>query len=123
MKQKPRANGVAARSQSRQSNINARIKHMIASGMVEDEVSTILKIEKNRLREQHILALKAGRKIWLERKAAAAPAATARDRKQQDLRDAIEASFLTHWYHPKLGNVLYGGARTLEEALAWPKKR
>ncbi len=31
----------------------------------------------------------------------------------------IERSFRSHWNDPECGNLLYGGARTVAEALEW----
>jgi hypothetical protein len=74
----------------------------------------------NALRRDHALDLDAVRRKQAAEKAAAAPKLS---NKERSLQDAITGSFQTKWYHPRMGNTLFGGARTLEQALAWPRRK
>jgi hypothetical protein len=93
------------------------VKELAAAGLSGDVIAAALAIGKNRLRAEHALDLHSGRTAKNE--AAKAAAATALSKEDAERLARIERSFKSHWYDPVHGNDLYGGAHTVEEALAW----
>ncbi len=86
---------------------------MAAAGQSEDQIALYYGMHKNVLRARFIDALDRGREM--ERTAAAeAGGATKTD---QILLDSIKSSFKSHWFDPQDGNLLFDGARTVEEAI------
>jgi hypothetical protein len=91
---------------------------MAAAGLVEDQIALRLGgMDKNRLRRRHIEALKQGRASAAAKKAREAARQPSRQEREQ--LERIKASFASEWYSKTRGNDLYGGAHTIEEALAW----
>jgi hypothetical protein len=93
------------------------IATLVKQGFNGDEISAKLRINKNTLRARHALELKAARAAQKREKDEAAAAQPTK--KEQELLDHIERSFASHWFDSEYGNLLYGGAHTIEEALAW----
>jgi hypothetical protein len=101
------------------SQIHRRVKEMAAAGLVEDQI--VLRvgggIDKNQLRRRYIDSIKEGRVAAKEAQAAAE--AEALSKQERERLEHIERSFASDWYDPQLGNLLYGGAHSVEEAIAW----
>jgi hypothetical protein len=103
---------------SRLDGLHRQVKLMAAAGLVEDQIALRLGgMDKNRLRKKYIDAIKEGRAVAANQEAQAA--AEELPRKERELLDRIERSFESHWFDDELGNLLYGGARSVEEALEW----
>jgi hypothetical protein len=121
MKRKSSSTDVASRSSRRGrglSPLHRKVKRMAAAGLVEDQIALRLGgIDKNKLRRRHIEALKQGRASAAAQRAQ--EAAEQPSREERERLERINRSFQSHWYDPVHGNDLYGGARTVEEALAW----
>jgi hypothetical protein len=89
---------------------------MAAAGLVEDEIALRLGgLHKNDLRRHYIDEVKQGR----ERKRAARAAAEAVSKEELERIAVIEMALASHWTTPEHGCLLYGGARTVAEALKW----
>jgi hypothetical protein len=93
------------------------VKELAAAGLSGDVIAAALAIGKNRLRAEHALDLHTGRTAKIE--AAKAAAAAAPNKEEAERIERIKRAFQSHWYDPVHGNDLYGGAHTVEEALAW----
>ena len=93
------------------------VKTLAAKGLSGDVIAARLGVNKNFLRAEYALDLHAGREIKEAKEAAASAAALSK--KEQELLDRIKSSFDSHWYSKEHGNCLYGGAHTIEEAIAW----
>jgi hypothetical protein len=86
---------------------------MAFAGQSEDAIALYFGLHKNSLRARFADVLDRGRDR-------ARDAATeALSKKERDSIDAIRRSFDSDWYSPEFGNDPYGGAHTVEEALAW----
>jgi hypothetical protein len=91
---------------------------MAAAGLVEDQIALRLGgMDKNRLRRRHIEALRQGRASAAAKKAREAARQPSRQEREQ--LERIKASFASEWYSKTYGNDSYGGAHTIEEAVAW----
>jgi DNA-binding transcriptional MerR regulator len=93
------------------------VKELAAAGLSGDVIAAALAIGKNRLRAEHALDIHAGRTAKNE--AAKAAAATALNKEDAERLERIKRAFNSHWFDPVNGCDLYGGAKTIEEALAW----
>jgi hypothetical protein len=113
---KLRTNPKGTRSQS-PNNRRQFVKNLAAEGFSGDVIAARLGVNKNYLRAEYALDLHAGRQIKAAKKAAAA--LTKQERERAKLIERIERSFQSHWYDAESGNLLYGGAHTVAEALAW----
>jgi DNA-binding CsgD family transcriptional regulator len=92
---------------------------LTAQGLNGDVIAARLGVNKNTLRAKHALELHAGRQIKRAKKQRAA--ATQLSKKERELLAIIKASFASHWFDAEFGNLLFGGARTVQEALRWCK--
>ena len=96
------------------------VKKLAAQGFNGDVIAARLGVNKNKLRAEHALDLDAGRRAKAAEKAASAAAALSKN--EQARLDCIQASFDSHWYDPKHGNLLFGDTHSVEEALAWCRR-
>jgi hypothetical protein len=78
-------------------------------------IAAHLDVGVNRLRREHALDLDAARRKRASEKAAAA----AVSKEQRERIALIEMALNSHWTTPEHGCLLYGGARTVAEALEW----
>lgn len=118
MKTRAKAKGKPSRRVVKPSSNRRRmVKTLAAKGLSGDVIAARLGVNKNFLRAEHALDLHAGREIKKAKEAAASAAALSK--KEQELLDRIKSSFDSHWYSKEHGNYLYGGAHTIEEAIAW----
>jgi len=119
MSRKRKTNGRRTVLKPGASHIHRRVKEMAAAGLVEDQI--VLRvgggIDKNRLRRTFIDSIKQGRAEKQEAQAEAEAAELSKQEREQ--LERIELTFASDWYTEEHGNLLYGGARTMEEALAW----
>ena len=100
------------------SAVHRRVKEMAAAGLVEDQIALRIGGDKNQLRRKYIDSIKQGRAEKQEAQAAAE--AVKLTKQQQKDREMIARSFDSHWFDRELGtNILFGDARTVEEAIAW----
>ena len=81
-----------------------------------DVIAARIGVNKNTLRARHALELKPDvmRKTKKQR-----AAATALSKEEQRHLHLVRRSFDSHWYDAELGNLLFGGAHSVEEALRW----
>jgi hypothetical protein len=86
-------------------------------GLNGDVVAAKLRMNKNTLRAKHALELQRGREARRAKKEAAAAAALSKEEREK-IR-VIEMALNSHWTTPEHGCLLYGGARTVAEALEW----
>jgi len=91
------------------------VEQLATEGISGDVIAARLGVNKNTLRARHALRLKAGRDAKIEKRAAA----EAVTRSERARLHAIKGTFDSHWYHPKHGNLIFGGTHSVEEALAW----
>jgi hypothetical protein len=103
-----------AKSPSKRRHLVTTLAQQGASG---DEIAARLHINRNVLRAEYALQLKAGRDARKAKKQRAA--ATALSKEEQRHLDLVRRSFDSHWYDAELGNLLFGGAHSVEEALRW----
>jgi len=98
-------------------SLHRRVQQMAAAGLVEDQIALRIGGDKNQLRRKYIDSIKQGR-------AAKRDAQGAQLTKQQlHDREIIERHF-SDWYDPEFGHLLLGGARTVEEGIAyWERPR
>ena len=117
MSRRRKTNGKRTGANPGSSHIHRRVKEMASAGLVEDQIALRVGggIDKNQLRRRYIDSIKQGR---AKKQEARAEAEAAESSKQEQL-ERIKASFASHWYDLQCGNLLYGGAHTVEEALAW----
>jgi hypothetical protein len=113
MSRKRKTNGSRADLNPGSSRIHRRVKAMAAAGLVEDQIALRIGGDKNQLRRKYIDSIKQGRAAKQEAEAAELT------RSERARLDAIKQSFDSDWYHPKLGNLLFGCTHSVEEALAW----
>jgi hypothetical protein len=95
---------------------------LAAEGLSQDEISARVGIRKHALRARFIGAIKRGEAIAAERRRAAIEAADSDfallTPDEVRLLEAIIGSFERgDWLDPDYGNLLFGGARTIEEAI------
>jgi len=95
------------------------VEQLATEGFSGDVIAARLGVNKNTLRARHALRLKAGRDAKVEKRAAA-EAVTKSERARLH---AIKQSFDSHWYDPELGNLIFGGTHSVEEALAWCREQ
>lgn len=100
----------------------ARVCALAAEGLSQDEISARVGIRKHALRARFIGAIKRGEAIAAERRRAAIEAADSDfallTPDEVRLLEAIIGSFERgDWLDPDYGNLLFGGARTIEEAI------
>jgi hypothetical protein len=95
----------------------AIVRQLAAQGINGDAIAARLGVNKNTLRAEHALDLEAGRQIKAAAKEKAAGAKVTLTKDQELLMDAIESSFASHWFDPEFGNLLFHGARMIEEAI------
>jgi hypothetical protein len=109
---------MSSKRSRRSPQLHEEVRKMASRGLVEDQIALRLNgMDKNRLRRKYIDAIKDGRAAAAAARAEAEAAELTR--KQKEMLEAIEDSFASHWYSPENGNLLYDGAHTVEEALAW----
>jgi hypothetical protein len=93
------------------------VEQLATEGFNQDVIAARLRVNKNTLRAQHALRLKAGRDAKREARAAAeAEALTGPERARLY---AIKQSFNSPWYSKETGNIIFGGTHSVEEAIAW----
>jgi hypothetical protein len=114
MSRKHKTNGIRTCLNPGSSRIHRRVKAMAAAGLVEDQIALRIGGDKNSLRRKYIESIKQGRAEKQETQAAAEAAELSRSE-----RARLEQSFDSDWYHPKLGNLLFGCTHSVEEALTW----
>ena len=103
------------------STLHRRIKAMAAQGLVEDQIVARIGGDKNQLRRRYIDAVKAGRAK--KRDAQAAAEAAELDKAERARLHSIIESFKSNFYSPEHGNLLFGGTRTVAEAVAWCREQ
>jgi transposase len=103
-----------AKSRSKRRHV---VKTLAAMGNNFDVIAARIGVNENTLRARHALELKAGRDARKAKKQRAA--ATALSKEEQRHLDLVRRSFDSHWYDAELGNLLFGGAHSVEEALRW----
>lgn len=110
---KPKRNPLRSRPKPTKSAIEA----LAAAGQSEDAIALRYQMRKNVLRARFADALDSGRE--LERVAAGEVQAEAAAQTKTDeiLLDGIKSSFDSPWFDPEYGNLLFSGARTVEEAI------
>ena len=111
-KAKARRNGHSGQVGAVSPALHHKIKQMAASGLVEDEICLrIGGMDKNQLRRRYIDAIKDGRVIAQEAKAAAL------SRKEREWIAVVERTLASPW-----GEIIYPGCRTVAEALAFDRR-
>jgi hypothetical protein len=96
------------------------VREMAAAGISGDVIAARLRLNKNALRAGHALDLDDGRKTRQAEKAAAAESASSKADAEQ--LERIQSAFASDWYDPQFGCDLFGGAKTIEEAIEWCRK-
>jgi hypothetical protein len=93
------------------------VQQLASEGFNQDVIAARLRMNKNSLRAEHALHLKAGRDAKAEARARAEAAELTRPERARLY--AVRQTFNSPWYSKETGNIIFGGTHSVEEAIAW----
>jgi predicted transcriptional regulator len=95
------------------------VRKLVAEGCNGHSIAGRLHMTESQLRAAYARDLEIARRSKAAERTAATQLSSKADRERARTLASIESSFRSHWNDEKHGNLLYGGAKTVAEALAW----